>query len=99
MWTLVVVKANPVPDDSAGMLQALKAVSMHALLLEAANHTFDHPVLLRAVWRNELLLQAIAFGDCREVATGKHQAIVRAQQEGLNRSGFRGGSTPERIES
>ena len=62
MWALVVIEADPVPDDLAGMLQALKAVAVHTLLLEAANHTFSHAVLLRTVRRNKLLLQAIAFG-------------------------------------
>lgn len=61
MWPLVVVKANPVTDDPTGVLQSFKPVSVGTLLLEGSNHTLDHPVLLRAVGRDELLLQAIAF--------------------------------------
>ena len=76
MWTLVVVKANPVSNDSAGMLQALKAVTVHALLLETADHTFDHAVLLRAVRRNELLLHPVTFHQSRKVAAGEHQSVI-----------------------
>lgn len=72
----MVIEADPVADDPAGMLHALKAVAVHALLLEAANHTFDHAVLLRAVRRNELLLHPIAFHQGRKVAAGKHQPVI-----------------------
>lgn len=56
MWPLVVVKANPVTNDPTGVLQALKAVAVRALFLERPDHPLDHPVLLRAVRRDELLL-------------------------------------------
>lgn len=39
-------EANPVPKDPAGVLQTLKAVSVHALLLQRSGHAFDHAVLL-----------------------------------------------------
>ena len=56
MWPLVVVKANPVTDDPTGVLQALKAVAVYALLLERPDHPLDHPVLLGTVGRDEFLL-------------------------------------------
>lgn len=59
----MVIEADPVADDTAGMLQALEAVAVHTLLFEAADHTLDHAILLRTVRCNELLLQAIAFGN------------------------------------
>lgn len=83
MGTLLVIKANPVPDGTAGMQQALEAVAVHALLLEAADHLLDHVILLGTMRCDELLAQAIAFADRRKVATGEDQAIVRAQQEWL----------------
>ncbi len=65
------------------MLQGLEAVPMHALLLERADHPLDQAVLLRAMWRDELLAQPIAPHQGREAAAGEDQPIVRTQQEGL----------------
>ena len=50
MGATLVVKADPVADHATGVLLALKAVTMHALLFEGPDHSFDHPVLLRVVW-------------------------------------------------
>lgn len=83
MRALVVVKANPVTYDPAGMLHALEAVSMHTLLLERSDFALDHAVLLRAVRGDELLAQPVAPHQGRVMATGEHQAIVGPQQEWL----------------
>ena len=83
MWALVVVKADPVANHTAGVLQRLEPVAVHALVLECADHALDHAVLFRAVRRDELLLQPIAFDQGRITAAGEHQPIVRAQQERL----------------
>ena len=71
MWALVVVKANPVTNDPAGVLQALEAVPMHALLLERTNHPLDQAILLGAVRGDEFLTQAIASDQGREAAAGE----------------------------
>ncbi len=81
MRALLVIKGNPVSDHPRGVRLALKAMSVHTLLLQRSNDAFHHSVLLRAVWRDELLLH-IATHQPRVVATGEHQAVVRAQQEG-----------------
>jgi len=73
---LVVVKANPVTNDPTGVLQGLKAVAVHALILQGADHPLHHPVLLRAVGRDEFLLQTVAFNQCGVTPAGKYQAIV-----------------------
>lgn len=83
MRALLVVERNPVSDHAQGIHLALKAVPVDALLLERPDHPFHHPVLLWAVWGDELLLQAVAAHQSGVVTTGEHQAIVRAQQEGL----------------
>lgn len=70
----MVVKANPVTYDLAGMPQALESMSIHALLLERSNHSFDHAILLRAVRGNELLAQALAPRQGRVMTTGEHQS-------------------------
>lgn len=77
----VVVPADPVCNHSVGVLQGFEPVAMHALILERANHAFDHPILLGAVGRNELLLQAVAFDQRRVAAAGKYQAVIGPQQE------------------
>ena len=83
MWALLVVEGDPVSNHPQGVGLALKAMPMHALLLQGPYHAFDHPVLLWAVRGNELLLQAIAAYQSGVVATGEDQAIVGAKQEGL----------------
>ena len=83
MRPALVVKPNPVTDDSIGMLQGLKPLTMNTLLFQGSDHTPDRPVLLRAVGRDELLLQTIASDQGCEASAGEDQAIVRSKQEGL----------------
>ncbi len=47
------------------MLLGLEAMAMNALLFERPDHALDHTVLLRAVRRDELLTEAVAFDDPR----------------------------------
>ena len=82
----MVVQLDPVADHASGVLLALEAMTVDALFLERPDDPLDHTVLLRAVWRDELLLQAIATHQSRVVAAGKDQAIVRTQQERLRHS-------------
>ena len=49
MRPAVVVEADPVADDAAGVLQRLEAVPVCALLLQGSNDAFHHAVLLRRV--------------------------------------------------
>jgi hypothetical protein len=81
MWAWVVLKANPVADGSRRVLNAIEALAMDALLFQCLDHAFDHAVLLRAVWRDELLLQAVAPGQGGVAAAGEDQAIVGRQEE------------------
>ena len=83
MRPALVVKPNPVTDDSIGMLQGLKSLTMDALLSQSSDHALDHPVLLGTVGRDELLLQAIAPDQGSEATAGEDQAIVRSKQKGL----------------
>ena len=59
---------DPVADDAVGVLDALEAVAVNALLLERSDDALDHTVLLRAVRGDELLPQPIAAHQRREVA-------------------------------
>ena len=60
MGSAGIVEVDPISDCSCCVLQAFEAVSMYALLFECPNHTLDHSVLLRTMWRDELLFEAIA---------------------------------------
>ena len=83
MRPALVVKPNPVTDDSIGMLQGLKPLTMNTLLFQGSDYTLDHPVLLGTVGRDELLLQAVASDQGCEAPAGEDQTVVRAKQEGL----------------
>jgi len=62
-----VVEPDPIADHAHRMLLALEAVTMHALLLDRPDHALNEAVLLRAVQRDELLLQAVAAYKTRVV--------------------------------
>lgn len=76
MRAACVVELDPVADGAGGMLDALEAVAVNALLFQGPDHPFDHAVLLRAMWGDELLPEAVASDQGGVVATGKDQAIA-----------------------
>ena len=41
-----VVEADPVSDDTRGVLLGFKAMTMYALLFQRSDHALDHAVLL-----------------------------------------------------
>lgn len=45
----MVVPTDPICNHAAGMLQGFEPVAMHALVLERANQTLDHPILLGVI--------------------------------------------------
>ena len=67
MGSAIIVEVDPVSDCSCGVLNALEAMPMYALLFECPDHTFVHSVLLRAMRRDELLFEAIASDETRVV--------------------------------
>ena len=77
----VIVKGNPVTQNSAGMLDRFKAVTMHALFLDGSDQSFDHAVLLRAMRGNELLLQSVALYECSVTAGCEDQPIIGSKQK------------------
>lgn len=72
----MVVEADPVTDGAGCMLDAVEALAMDALLFQRPDDTLDHAVLLRAVWRDELLLQAVAPDEGGVAAAGEDQAVA-----------------------
>jgi hypothetical protein len=55
-----VVKTDPLSDDTHGVLLGIKAMTMYASLFQSSDNAFDHPVLLWAVRRDELLSKTVA---------------------------------------
>lgn len=45
MRSPIVVKADPVADHAAGVLQCLEAMSVHALVFEGSYHAFHQAVI------------------------------------------------------
>jgi hypothetical protein len=85
MRASVVVEAESVADGACGMLDAVKALAMNALLRERPDHAFDHAILLRAVRHDKLLLLAVAANQRGVIQACEDQAIVRPQKEFLYR--------------
>lgn len=77
----MVVELYPVGDHLHDVLLRLETVTVDALLLQRSDDGLYHPVLLRAVRGDELLLQAIAAYQTVVVVTGEDQAIIRTQRE------------------
>ena len=81
MWALLVVETNPVRYHPTRMLQRLKPLPVHTLLLDRTNDPLHQTVLLRAMRRDEFLLQAIAFNQPCVAAACEHQPVVASQQK------------------
>ena len=77
----MVIEADPIPDHTAGVLQGLEPVTMNALIFEGSDDPLDHAVLFRAVGRDELLPQAIAFDEGRIASAGEDQTVIGSQKE------------------
>jgi hypothetical protein len=73
-----VVPVDPLRDDAACLGKRCEALKPDTFLLQAAEESLDHPVLLRAVGRDELLLQAVFLASRPEALGIEDQAIVRA---------------------
>ena len=69
-----VVEFDPVTDDPTGMLPGLAAVE--ALFFQRPDHALHQAVLLRAVWRDKLLLQAVSAYQSRITATGRNGLLT-----------------------
>jgi len=79
VWAPVVVKAYPVANYAAGVLQGFEAVPVSTLLFKRSDNSFHHAVLLRAMRRDELLAQAITTDQRCIAATGENEPIVSAE--------------------
>ncbi len=79
----MIIEVYPISNRSGGVLEALEAMQMDALLFQRPNDPLDYPVLLRTVRRNELLLQAIASEELSECEAGKTRPLSDLSRKGL----------------
>ena len=77
----MVVPADPICNHSAGVLRGFEPVAMRALVFDRADHALNYAILLRAVRRDEFLLQPVALDQGRVAAAGEYQAVIGPQQE------------------
>lgn len=71
MRPLGVVKQNPVCNDSAGMLDGLKPVAVHALLFEGSNHPLYNAVCSQPYFGAELVLAKTGDQVEQKLASGQ----------------------------
>ena len=83
MRASIVVKADPVTDGADRVLDAVESLAMDARLFQSADDAFHHAVLLRALRRDELLLQKVVGDLRRRAARREDQAVVGPEQETL----------------
>ena len=81
MGPAMVVELNPIGNDSCCMLLRFKSMSMDTLFFQSPNQPLYHAVLLRTMWRDKFLSQSITLHPLCVVAAGKHQSVIRTQQE------------------
>jgi hypothetical protein len=74
----VVIEADPIPDDTTGVLQAFESMTVHTLVFERADDPLDHAILLWAVGRDELLLQPIVSTGLAKSPTLENQPVIAA---------------------
>ena len=79
MRALFVVVLEPRPQRLSGLIQCLEVVKPEALLFNRSDQPLDHTILLWRMGSDELLFQAIAADQCREVSACKNQAVTPSE--------------------
>jgi hypothetical protein len=68
---------DPIVDHPAYVLQSFRRLPIDALLFQGADHPLHPAGLLRAMRRDELLLQPITSDQGRELLLVKHSQLSR----------------------
>lgn len=79
MWPLLVVPLPPIPNDLARLLKRLERVLPDTLFFKTAKESFNDPVLLWCVGRNEFLLDSIVSTGLSKAPAPEDEAIVAAE--------------------
>jgi hypothetical protein len=79
MGSPMIVELDPPSDGPGCMLFRLEPLPVDALLFERPDQSFHHPILLRGVGCDELLLETIAPNKPRVVAAREDEPVVRSQ--------------------
>src|SRR5262249_53133947 len=81
MGPLGVVLLEPRRDHDEGLVAAGEPVMPEALLFQRAEEALDHPVLLRRVRRDVLLVEPVPAHDAHKDLRAEHEAVVGPQGE------------------
>ena len=76
----MIVRADPVANDAAGMLKSIKPAPVHVLLFRLANHTLVPPNLLWPVRHSDFLPHAIAAHQHGGATADVDQSVFGLQQ-------------------
>jgi hypothetical protein len=75
-----VAERDPVTDCVHHTPDAVEALAKGATLLKRSDHALDHAILLRAVRRDELMLEAAAANQGRMFSAGEDQLVIGLRQ-------------------
>src|SRR5262249_57288438 len=81
MGSLGVVLLEPCRDYRKGLVAAGEPVMPEALLFQRPKEPLEHPVLLRRIWGDVLLVERVAAHDAHEDLRAEHEAVVGPQGE------------------
>jgi len=76
---VVVVAVDPCPELESGVLDGFEAVAPAELLLEGLNEALAQAVLLRCVWSDVFLGEAVVADDGAVLAGAEDQPVVMSQ--------------------
>src|SRR5690606_15727807 len=79
MRALLVVVLEPRPQGLPGFIQCLEVMTPDTLLFHSSDQSLNHPVLLRGVGTDGLLLQTVLVHRPSVMPRGKYQTVVTTQ--------------------
>lgn len=82
-----VVALNPGHDDAFGLFEGREVMPPDTFLLQGAEESLDHPVVVWRVPRNELLGDRELLGSPDEQAGQENGAVVVPEPQALGRLG------------
>src|SRR5690606_14510712 len=81
MRALLVVVLEPRPQGLPGFIQCLEVMTPDTLLFHSSDQSLNHPVLLRGVGTDGLLLQTVLVHRPSVMPRGKYQTVVTTQRD------------------
>ena len=80
MRSVVVVAMDPGAEFHSGVFDGLEAVAPGEFFFECFDESFAEPVLLRGIWGDVFLFEAVVIDDGTVLARTEDEAVVVAKQ-------------------